>query len=130
MSDCSSESDQDLIAELVETVVVLRTRAVTRQVLLAFCQMTISERKDVDDFQQLFAKFTSEPQGGMNFILKIDNPLQSAWESNKDVITETFLKEIDEFTEFFNPEKKESSEENAKLRKDFSRLYGKDSAWN
>ena len=130
MTNYSPETVQELTAEWLETAVVLRTRALTRQVLLIFCHMTLVGKETVVDLRQLLDQLVSEPQKGVNFILRFDDLLHPYLDSHRVEILETFLKEINDFIDLLSPEKTDPPEKYTEILNDYSRLYGKDSAWN
>ena len=129
MSDNISE--EDVWEAWEDTAVTLRTRALIRQVLLVLCHMTILGNGSLVEMRKLLEEFVSDPQRGVRFILRFDSVLKADVELHRSVITETFIVEINDAINLFNPEREEPLPDPfAQIGDDYSRLYGKDSAWN
>ncbi len=127
-NDASNKVDHD---ELKERLVALRTRATTRQVLLVLYHLTLTGNWTVLELRNLLDQMAADPQEGVRFILRFDDSLRSRLESERSVIVETFIKEINESIDTFSTEKeKDMLDQLTQMGNDFSRLYGKDSAWN
>ena len=117
--------------ELAERLVALRTRAITRQVLLVLYHMTLTGNGTVKDLRSLLGQMAADPLEGVRFILRFDDSLRSRFESEKGAIIETFIGEINESIDTFRHEEEEEMPElYSQIRNDFSQLYGKNSAWN
>lgn len=129
MSDNISEED---VWELWEDAAVsLRTRAVMGKILLVLSHMTIIGNGTIVEMRELLNELASDPQKGVRFILMFDPLLKARFELHRSAITETFIKEINDAIDLFNPEREEPfSDSFAQIGNDYSRLYGKDSAWN
>ena len=129
MSDNISEED---VWELWEdAAVTLRTRAVIGKILLVLSHMTIIGNGTVVEMRELLDELASDPQKGVRFIVRYDAVLKARLELHRSVITETFIKEINDAIDLFNPGKEEPfSDPFAQIGNDYSRQYGKDSAWN
>ena len=129
MSDHVSEEDVWEVWE--DTAVALRTRALIRKILLIICHMTIIGNGTVVEVRKLLDELASDPQKGVRFILRFDAVLKDGVELHKSVITETFIMEINDAINLFNPEREDPlSDPFAQIENDYSRLYGKGSAWN
>ena len=129
MSDHVSEEDVWEIWE--DTAVALRTRALIRKILLILCHMTFIGNGTVVEVRKLLDELASDPQKGVSFILRFDAVLKDGVELNKSVIIETFIMEINDAISLFSPERENPlSDPFAQIENDYSRLYGKDSAWN
>lgn len=129
MSDNISEEDVWGVWE--DAAVALRTRAVIGKILLVLSHMTIIGNGTVIEMRELLDEMASDPQKGVRFILRFDAVLKEGVELHKSVITETFIREINDAIDLFNPEREEPfSDPFAQIGNDYSRLYGKDSAWN
>ena len=129
MSENISEEDVWEIWE--DAAVALRTRAVIGKILLVVSHMTIIGNGTVVEMRELLDELASDPQKGVRFILRFDAVLKARAELHRSVITETFITEINDAIDLFNPEREEPfSDPFAQIGNDYSRLYGKDSAWN
>ena len=129
MSDNTSEEN---VWELWEdAAVALRTRAVIGKVLLVISHTTIIGNGTVVEMRKLLDELASDPQRGVRFILRFYAVLKARVELHSSVITETFIKEINDAIDLFNPEREDPlSDPFAQIENDYSRLYGKGSAWN
>ncbi len=123
-------TEQELISQFVEMGIVLRTRAVTRQMLIVFCGATFAESVTVTDLKKIFEKFLKDPKGGLNFVLHCDEQIRSVWESHRELIEQAFDDEINSFNVFMDISEEELSWEKIASDNDYSQLYGKNSAWN
>ena len=91
---CNDTSKKVDYKELVETIVALRTKATTRQVLLVLYHMTLTGNGTVLELRSLLDQLAADPQKGIRFISRFDDFLRSRLESEKSVIIETFIREI------------------------------------
>ena len=124
-------SQKNILAELEEATIKLRTESVTNRVLLVLCHMVLIEKGTVVDLRKLLDELILDPQKGARFISRFDAFLKARLELHGSVITETFIKEINDTIDLFNPEREESvSDPFAQIGSAYSRLYGKNSAWN
>ena len=131
MTQDSPDSNQSLTETLFDAALESHTKAATRLILLLFCQSAISQGDSKDDLVNTIINFMSRPKGGLHFIIHHDVFLGEMWEweVNRDAILEAFKEEMNSFVEVLDSGPQQTKEDGSPPN-DYSRLYGKDSAWN
>lgn len=131
MTQHSPDPNQSLIETLFDAALESHTKAVTRLVLLLFCQSAIARGDNKNDLAHTLINFLSRPEGGLQFIFNNDPILKEmwVWEINRDAILKAFKEDLTSFVEFLDSGPQETKEDESPPN-DYSRLYGKDSAWN
>lgn len=129
MSDDISE--EEVLDQWEDTAATLRTRATIGKILLVLSHMTLIGNGTVAEMRELLNELASDPQKGVKFMLQFDPHLNDRLELHRSTITETFIEEINDAIDLFNPDRKKSPPDPfTQIESDYSRLYGNDSAWN
>lgn len=136
-------SEQELLDQWEDTATTLRTRAVVSKILLVLSHMTLTGNGTVAEMRELLNEMVSDPQKGVRLILKFDPQLNDRLELHRTTITETFIQEINDAIDLFKPGRDSPLPDNkpppddqppsdpyTRIENGYSRLYGKDSAWN
>ena len=131
MTQDSPDSNQSLTENLFDTALEFQTKAATRLILLLICQSAITHGDSKDDLANTIISFLSRPGGGLQFIVQNDVILKEMWESevNRDIISQAFRKDLNSFVEILDSGHQQTKEDGSPPN-DYSRLYGRDSAWN